>query len=234
MAQPTRRESHLHGRTSYRMMGTKTVSKTPYRFYYICSTCLSSRDPAPRAFARTTAHAYLYPRKYSYAAPSHGTCRSYAKNDARVHISPRTLSGHSPFTSIGKGSDQEVPPPPLRSRRWRRSSKPFNIGASISIEIKQHPRANRTFTTVKAHHRQHVMTSPEVLQAARAMADSDFQSLGICRRFTSELESLIIRPGHPQRTTIASAVEPASSITTSNHPNGEAGLRQINTQPPLQ
>ncbi|PKI76916.1 hypothetical protein CRG98_002703 [Punica granatum] len=45
-----------------------------------------------------------------------GTRRSQAKSDARVHTSSRTLSGPSPFTSIGKGSDHVVPPTKPKTR----------------------------------------------------------------------------------------------------------------------
>ncbi|PKI32289.1 hypothetical protein CRG98_047320, partial [Punica granatum] len=44
-----------------------------------------------------------------------------------------------------------------------------------------------------------------VLQAARATADFDFRPLGIHRRSTPRLESLIVRPGHPQRSNCTSA-----------------------------
>ncbi|PKI37529.1 hypothetical protein CRG98_042081 [Punica granatum] len=46
---------------------------------------------------------------------------------------------------------------------------------------------------------------------ARTTADSDFRPLGIRRRSTPELESLIARSGHPQQTTIAPATKLASS-----------------------
>ncbi|OWM83819.1 hypothetical protein CDL15_Pgr004250 [Punica granatum] len=47
------------------------------------------------------------------------------------------------------------------------------------------------------------------------------------RRLQLELESLIARPGHFQRTTIAPTAEPTSGRATSNHPSGEADFRQI-------
>ncbi|PKI61731.1 hypothetical protein CRG98_017875 [Punica granatum] len=76
--------------------GNRTVPKTYYRFCRTYSICLSSWDPAPRAFPRTVAHAYPYSGK--------------VKNNAQVYTFLRTLSGLSLFTSIGKGSDQEGTP----------------------------------------------------------------------------------------------------------------------------
>ncbi|PKI64533.1 hypothetical protein CRG98_015096 [Punica granatum] len=62
---------------------------------------------------------------------------------------------------------------------------------------------------------------------ARTTVDSDFRPLGIRRRFTLELESLIARPEHPQQTTIAPAIKPAPGRATSNHPSSKAGFRHI-------
>ncbi|PKI60294.1 hypothetical protein CRG98_019349 [Punica granatum] len=49
-------------------------------------------------------------------SPTSGARRSHAKSDARVHTSLKTLSGPSPFTSIGKGFDHEVPPTKPKTR----------------------------------------------------------------------------------------------------------------------
>ncbi|PKI67290.1 hypothetical protein CRG98_012307 [Punica granatum] len=67
---------------------------------------------------------------------------------------------------------------------------------------------------------------PQVLQAIRTIAHSDSRSLGV-RKLQLELESFVTRPGHPQRTTVAPAAEPASGRATSNHPSGEASFQQI-------
>ncbi|PKI76625.1 hypothetical protein CRG98_002934 [Punica granatum] len=80
-----------------------------------------------------------------------------------------------------------------------------------------------------------------VLQVARTTADFDFRPLGIRRRSTLELESLIIRPGHPselqlplrqgqhpaeQRATIPTAW-PASSRSIPNHRCNRAKFHQV-------
>ncbi|PKI70818.1 hypothetical protein CRG98_008785 [Punica granatum] len=56
---------------------------------------------------------------------------------------------------------------------------------------------------------------------ARTTADSDFRPLGIRRRSTLELESLIARPGHPQQA-IALAAKPASDRSNTPPPQGQS------------
>ncbi|PKI41495.1 hypothetical protein CRG98_038114 [Punica granatum] len=71
------------------------------------------------------------------------------------------------------------------------------------------------------------MSGSQVQPPTRTTADSDFRPLGIRRRSTPELESLIARPGHPQQTTIAPAIKPAPGRVTSNRPSSKVGFRQV-------
>ncbi|PKI73753.1 hypothetical protein CRG98_005857 [Punica granatum] len=75
---------------------------------------------------------------------------------------------------------------------------------------------------------------PRILQTIRTTVDSDFRSFGV-RKLQPKFESLVARPGHPQQTTTAHTIEPASGRTTSNRPSSEAGFRVMlfSTAPPL-
>ncbi|PKI71080.1 hypothetical protein CRG98_008545 [Punica granatum] len=122
----------------------------PYRFCRTYSTCLSSWDPAPRAFPRMVAHAYLHPGKVLICGPQ---SRS---NHSRVVMTGFLENGHA---SHRRRTMQGFTPP----RELLSGLSHYNsTGEGPGEKIEQRLGTNRTFTTAKAHHRQQATTSPEV------------------------------------------------------------------------
>ncbi|PKI59052.1 hypothetical protein CRG98_020560 [Punica granatum] len=65
--------------------------------------------------------------KYTYVAPSHGTCRSQAKNDTRVHISLRIPLGPFLHTSTREVSDEYVPPTKPKTETIEQTVQPRRV-----------------------------------------------------------------------------------------------------------
>ncbi|PKI67426.1 hypothetical protein CRG98_012176 [Punica granatum] len=90
--------------------------------------------------------------------------------------------------------------PILQQGRARQGGTPYEADDG-SVRTSRMPSAQPSQSTNKHAHRLREHTSPAITGTtnARTTADSDFRPLGIRRRSTLELESLIARPGHPQR-----------------------------------
>ncbi|PKI57117.1 hypothetical protein CRG98_022488 [Punica granatum] len=135
-----------------------------------------------------------------------------------VTLGSRILRG----PGIPKGNDQVIYSNTIPDRLYYRTQlSKADSSSSTAGDQARNPSSLRQPTPTEGRKRR------GVLQAGRTTAYSDFRPLGIRRRSTTKLESLIARLGHPQQTTIAPATKLVSGRAMSNCPSGKADFRQI-------